>query len=365
MHPHFDLTHNFFLSGYFLSTMLPSGETYHETGEYNRICSSYESARDFILEYVYPLGRICTIHDCQCELVYSASRTTFWKCPIGRHSVGLLEGSFLHKSRVGLHKVLMILLHFWLGISRQKSSYLTGVERHTVSFYYSLGEATLNSFICDHFDIKLGGPGKIVQIDECCLRRRKYKKGRGKKLIWLFGAVELCETGSQGDFIITRVMNRSAAILIPLIKTLILPGTEIWSDEWAAYGALGANGYIHKTVSHKHRFKDPSGTHTNVIEGLWSQFRRALPSTGLHERFINQFVGQFMGKKQLDCRFPDFIRLVTMYKIENQHAEEGEEDIQTVEADDILGEYVSSESDDDPLGLTEGITEEEWSPSVN
>ena len=85
----------------------------------------------------------------------------------------------------------MILLHFLIGISQLKSSYLSSVERHTVSFYYSLEEATLNSFVCDHYDIKVGGPGKIVQIDECCLRRRKYKKGRRKKLIWLFGAVEV------------------------------------------------------------------------------------------------------------------------------------------------------------------------------
>ena len=160
-------------------------------------------------------------------------------------------------------------------------------------------------------------------------------------------------------------MNRSASILIPLINNLILPGTEIWSDEWAAYGALAANGFIHKTVSHKLRFKDPSSTHTNVIEGLWSQFRRALPPTGLHERFIDQFVGQFMGKKQLDCTFPDFIRLVSMYKRENQQTEDDDEGSQTMDTEDIVGEYYSSDNDDDPLGLTEGINEEEWTSSSN
>ena len=36
-----------------------------------------------------------------------------------------------------------------------------------------------------------------------------------------------------------------------------------------------------------------------------------------------------------------------------------------MDTEDIVGEYYSSDNDDDPLGLTEGINEEEWTSSSN
>ena len=71
--------------------------------------------------------------------------------------------------------------------------------------------------------------------------------------------------------------------------------------------------------------------HTNIMEGLWLHFRRAISTTSLHEQLIDYFVGEFMGKKQVECMFPDCIPLVTMYKIENQQSEV-DEDNQTVKA---------------------------------
>jgi len=36
------------------------------------------------------------------------------------------------------------------------------------------------------------------------------------------------------------VPQRDAATLVPIIQRLILPGSTVWSDEWAAYNQLNA-----------------------------------------------------------------------------------------------------------------------------
>ena len=62
----------------------------------------------------------------------------------------------------------------------------------------------------------------------------------------IFGLIQR-ETGKVALF---SVNNRSAAELIPHIQNILLPGTTIISDMWAAYNTLNILGYIHLTVNH-------------------------------------------------------------------------------------------------------------------
>jgi len=51
---------------------------------------------------------------------------------------------------------------------------------------------------------------------------------------------------------IQLVAKRDAATLLPIIQRVVVPGTTIWSDEWAAYGQLSSLGYVHSTVKRRH-----------------------------------------------------------------------------------------------------------------
>jgi len=64
--------------------------------------------------------------------------------------------------------------------------------------------------------------------------------------------------------------RRHAAAHYP-IQQHILPGTTVWSDQWAAYRQLTAvTGLPHATVNHSLNFVDPgTGVNTNAIENLW------------------------------------------------------------------------------------------------
>ena len=65
------------------------------------------------------------------------------------------------------------------------------------------------------------------------------------------------------------VDRRDAAMLLPIIRQHIAPGTTIISDLWAAYNTLGMQGYQHLTGNHTYNFIDPiAGTCTNHIKSV-------------------------------------------------------------------------------------------------
>ena len=79
-----------------------------------------------------------------------------------------------------------------------------------------------------------GGVGVTVEIDESKWGyKRKYNRGRlVKEGIWIFGIIERLFVA------LFTCSGRSAGELIPKINRVVLPGTCIMSDEWAAYRSL-------------------------------------------------------------------------------------------------------------------------------
>ncbi|KAI6646400.1 hypothetical protein LOD99_12522 [Oopsacas minuta] len=112
----------------------------------------------------------------------------------------------------------------------------------------------------------IGGPGKIVEIDESKFGKRKYNRGRLLSGQWVFGMVER----DTDDIIMVTVPDRSTATLLPIIQRFIHPQTIIYSDEWASYNILSHSGYTHYTVNHSENFVGPATyVHTQKIEGSW------------------------------------------------------------------------------------------------
>ena len=75
-------------------------------------------------------------------------------------------------------------------------------------------------------NVKVGDQGKVVEIEESTLRKRKYHTGRRKDVVWAFGGIE----GDTNICFLTIVQDRSADTLIPIIKEHVLPGTTIISS---------------------------------------------------------------------------------------------------------------------------------------
>ena len=77
----------------------------------------------------------------------------------------------------------------------------------------------------------IGGPEKVVEIDESLFTKRKFNRGMWRPEQWVFGGVER----DSGRCFLVPVKRRDAATLLPLIQEHILPGTKIISDCFKSY----------------------------------------------------------------------------------------------------------------------------------
>ncbi|XP_077487904.1 uncharacterized protein LOC144098860 [Amblyomma americanum] len=184
----------------------------------------------------------------------------------------------------------------------------------------------------------MGGPGEVVQVDEC-LMRGKRKANRGRLLAgdnlpphrqdnyggvvdrgpWVFGMI----WEATKELRLFKVDRRDAATLGAIIAANVQSGTTIVSDESVAYqcvpGLLDSNGVnmnlTHQTVNHSQFFVDPvTGTHTQSIESSWQKAKARLIRSGrkltpqLTEAYLGWLWWQSINGRQR-CHDP-FLRLM-------------------------------------------------------
>ena len=269
------------------------------------------AAYNFFFTRIYhPENQLCPHCRSRMYLIHRKGLSNKLRCRSCKREVSIFFKTIFYKSKVPFHRLLFLLFLVWLEIPQYFLVRLGGVDRHTAGYWQAIYRVVLNRSFYEN-PIRLGGEGKRVQIDEALIRKRKYNRGRSKKQIWVFGAVEEGDS-EQHPLFITRVESRSAWTLIPLIYEHILPGTTIISDEWRAYSCLAILGYNHLTVNHSDHFVDPStGACTNLIESIWAKLRRSFPVTGIKERFIDDYICSFVEKKRNPLSFIDFMKKIT------------------------------------------------------
>lgn len=146
---------------------------------------------------------------------------------------------------------------------------------------------------------RLGGEGKIVEIDETKFGKAKYNVGRVIKGQWVFGGVE---RDSKKVFLVP-VERRDSATLLALIQEWILPGTTIMSDCWAAYNCLQEAGLLHQTVNHKKNFIDPETlARTQKVERFWRDAKRHVPPFGRNLECFGEYFAEFL----MSRRYPNY-----------------------------------------------------------
>ena len=168
-----------------------------------------------------------------------------------------------------------------------------------------------SSLLVENRNSKIGGKGRVVEIDECLLHRRKYHVGRAKESGWVLGGVERPRTPTEKPRIfLVSVPNRQQNTLEEYIQRWVEPGTIIITDCLASYNHLDELGYYHFTVNHSENFVDQlTHAHTERIEGLWHWIRRhAIPNSGCHLEDVNFYLSSYLYKRSVNSDIIQFLK---------------------------------------------------------
>ncbi|QQP54541.1 Putative LOC101846883 [Caligus rogercresseyi] len=211
----------------------------------------------------------------------------------------ILIDSIFAKCRLPITKILHI-LYLW-SCPRPVRDVVreVGVTKTTVVDWGKTFRAICTRHLRQH-SVPLGGPGRIVEIDESKFGNRKYNRGRVIDGHWVFGGVE---RGPGGACFLLEVEDRSVGTLLPMITDRIAQGSTIMSDGFATYRRISDLGYNHLTVIHKRNFVDPlTGAHTQSIESLWAQvkkFMRQIDVMNTSRELFQSYLDQFCVRRLL------------------------------------------------------------------
>lgn len=93
--------------------------------------------------------------------------------------------------------------------------------------------------------------------------------------------------------------RRDRATLSQILQRVFLPGTEVHTDDWAAYHNLHchvANVAVHRVVVHQDNFVDPlTGIRTQEAESAWARLKYHVKrEKGVRGRDIQSFLDKHM-----------------------------------------------------------------------
>jgi len=146
----------------------------------------------------------------------------------------------------------------------------------------------------DKDNTMLGGSGKIIEIDEAKIGKRKYHRDRVLRGQWVFGGYKR----DSGRIFIVPVKDRTVETLLHEIRNRIAPGSIIYSDSWRAYTNTKSYGYDHYTVNHEQNFVDPTtGCHTQNIERIRRDMRANIPRYGTSAEHYTFYIAEYLFKR--------------------------------------------------------------------
>ena len=180
----------------------------------------------------------------------------------------------IHKSRrISRQRYTIIFNSFVTDITSCKAAQIAGVNRKTTDRYYGIyRRLIIQAALQERKEADLGNG---IEIDESYFgpKRIRGKRGRGagRKII-VFGLLK------RKGKVYTQVVNKAEKKeLMPIIRKVVKSGSDIYSDGWRSYNALGVYGYNHKKIRHsENEFARSDGVHINGIESFWSWTKRRL-----------------------------------------------------------------------------------------
>ena len=262
-----------------------------------------ETARVYLEGRIWPNGPVCPVCRNQERVsalgACSTRKPGFYRCLACEFDFTVRTNTVMERSKVPLHKwlyAMYLVVTARKGVSSLQLAKEIGVTQKTAWFILGrLREA------CGG-DGPGGGLDKLrgeVEVDECFVGGLEANKHESKKLNAGRGAV-----GKVAVLGMRERNGRTHAKVIPdtTISTIqneihgaVEVGTQLYTDEHAAYNDLDGLFYSHAQVNHSAGEYARGSVHTNGIESVWAVLKRGIHGTFHHvtPKHLPRYVDEF------------------------------------------------------------------------
>ena len=193
----------------------------------------------------------CHRHRADRELKFWSDRVSWW-CGSCRDAKPVFTGSVFAESRLPMSKLLLLAFsfaHYYDYETAQQTCVFSSTDTQPSSATIADWYGTFRDVLVDHAHeqvqsgCKIGGPGRIVQVDEALIGRRKYNRGRVVPGTWVVGLVD-----DQGDMRLEICPVRNNEALTDIIARHVHRGSDIQTDCWRGYSTnrLEWAGFTHQ-----------------------------------------------------------------------------------------------------------------------
>jgi transposase-like protein len=144
---------------------------------------------------------------------------------------------------------------------------------------------------------KIGGEGRVVEIDECKIGRRKFNEGRIIDGNWILGMIDL-DGGYRLK--VCPENKRDKTTLRDLIIKNVASESTIMTDCWMGYEGLNEIRFQHLTVNHNYNYVDPeTWANTQRIESSWRPLRKRLSRGGITKDKLASHLCEYVWRKEV------------------------------------------------------------------
>ncbi|XP_068711880.1 uncharacterized protein [Montipora foliosa] len=197
---------------------------------------------------------------------------------------------------------------------------MVGLTKNTVGKVYAVLRHFCKRDLEDRPIIPFGGNVHVVKCDESQFKHKsKYQRGRrARNDAWVFGVVSTEHSPCRGYFKVVRRRNRGT--LTQILQRVLLPGSQVHTDDWPAYRNLHLhvpNVTVHRTVVHQNNFVDPlTGIHTQESEAAWARLKYYIKrEKGIKLEDLQDFLEEQMWRdwRGLDAVFDNVTAVLSHY----------------------------------------------------